>query len=135
MSHESKQRVGTIGWIDLTVEHAERLKSFYSEVVGWSSSPVGMDGYDDFSMTNGETGGEPVAGICHATGSNRGMPPQWMIYITVENLDESASSCVRLGGKMVVDPRPMGEFGRYCVIRDPAGAVAALFEPAPEAAR
>jgi predicted enzyme related to lactoylglutathione lyase len=27
-------------------------------------------------------------------------------------------------------PVPMGGYGRYCVIQDPAGAVAALFAPA-----
>jgi len=127
MSGESKRSVGTIGWIDLTAEHAERLKNFYSEVAGWTASPVDMDGYDDFNM---QVDGEAVAGICHTRGPNRGMPAAWLIYITVDNLDERASACVRLGGKMVVDPRPMGKLGRVCVIRDPAGALAALFEPA-----
>jgi predicted enzyme related to lactoylglutathione lyase len=31
---------------------------------------------------------------------------------------------------MVAGPNGMGSYGRYCVIRDPAGAHLALFEPA-----
>jgi len=53
-----------------------------------------------------------------------------MIYIVVENVEESAVSCSELGGKVLVGPKDMGSYGRYCVIEDPAGATAALFEPA-----
>jgi predicted enzyme related to lactoylglutathione lyase len=38
--------------------------------------------------------------------------------------------CVELGGTVLAPPRNFGGQGRYCVIRDPAGAAAALFEPA-----
>jgi hypothetical protein len=31
---------------------------------------------------------------------------------------------------VLVKPKGMGGYGRFCVIRDPAGAVAALFQPA-----
>jgi hypothetical protein len=45
-------------------------------------------------------------------------------------VDSSAARCVELGGTVLAGPRGMGSYGRYCVIRDPAGAVAALFAPA-----
>jgi hypothetical protein len=35
--------------------------------------------------------------------------------------------CVALGGQVLDGPRPMGS-KQFCVIRDPAGAVAALIE-------
>jgi predicted enzyme related to lactoylglutathione lyase len=37
--------------------------------------------------------------------------------------------CKDLGGTIVIEPRPMGAQGTFCVIKDPAGAVAALFSP------
>ena len=49
---------------------------------------------------------------------------------TVENVDTSAARCVELGGKVLIEPKGMGGYGRFCVIQDPAGAVAALFQPA-----
>ena len=119
---------GSIGWIDITVPNAESLRDFYQNVTGWAPSTVDMGGYNDFCM-HPSPGGEPVAGICHARGPNAAMPPQWIIYITVDDLDESIRRCRELGGRLRVPVRPMGATGRYCVIEDPAGAVAALFEP------
>jgi hypothetical protein len=53
-----------------------------------------------------------------------------LIYITVKSADESAKLCKENGGKVLLGPKDMGGYGRYCVIEDPAGAVCALFEPA-----
>ena len=119
---------GKIGWIDLTVSNAEGVRDFYQSVTGWTPSGVDMGGYRDFCMhPPGES--QPVAGICHARGPNADLPPVWLVYITVDDLDESVRRCESLGGKVRVAVRSMGSMGRYCVIEDPAGAVAALFEP------
>jgi len=120
--------VGTIGWIDLTVPDAKSLRDFYSAVTGWTPSDVAMGDYSDYCMhPPGDP--KPVAGICHARGSNAGLPPQWLIYITVADLDQSIQRCRDLGGSVVTGPKNLGTYGRLAVIRDPAGAVAALLEP------
>ena len=72
--------------------------------------------------------GEDVAGVCHARGSNANLPAQWLVYIVVEAVDRSLEECVGLGGEVVAGPRSMGA-GRFCVIKDPAGAVCALVQP------
>jgi len=128
MSETTRSRTGSIAWTDLTVPDAERIRDFYAAVVGWKASPVDMGGYADFSMAP-PAGGNPVAGVCHARGDNAGLPAQWLLYMVVERLDDSVSKCVELGGRVIVGPKTMGSYGRYCVIEDPAGAVAALFEP------
>ena len=117
---------GTIGWRDLTVDNAEQLRDFYSEVAGWRSEPLSMGDYDDYVMLapGGEAG---IAGVCHARGPNANIPPQWLIYINVENLDASVGKVLELGGEIVDGPRPLGE-GRFAVIQDPAGAVCGLIE-------
>ena len=117
---------GTIGWIDLTVPDAERVRQFYADVAGWSSSPVAMGGYDDFTMS--PPGGAPVAGVCHARTMNAGLPAQWLIYIVVSDLDASLRRAAELGGRVVAGPKNMGGQGRYAVVEDPAGAVAALWQ-------
>ena len=50
--------------------------------------------------------------------------------IATASVDKSAERCTQLGGRVRVEPKSMGSYGRYCVIEDPAGAVCALFEPA-----
>jgi uncharacterized protein len=127
MSETNDPVVGSIGWVDLTVEDADATRDFYRDVVGWNVTDVDMGGYSDYCMNEPHTG-KTVAGICHARGSNAALPAAWLVYITVENVDKSVAKCVELGGEVISQPRSYGGQGRYCVIRDPAGAVAALFE-------
>ncbi len=125
--NDKKTTYGTIGWIDLSVPNAENVKDFYAEVAGWKPEPVSMGDYNDYSML---VDGEPKTGICHKTGPNSDIPSQWMIYINVENLDESVEVVKQKGGKLLTAIKDMGAYGRTCYIEDPAGAVCALFEPA-----
>jgi uncharacterized protein len=128
MSGTVEIKLGTICWADLTVGDAEGVRDFYQALVGWKPSPVDMGGYADYSML--APGAEQsAAGICHARGVNADLPPQWLVYIVVEDVERSAARCVELGGEVVAGPREMGG-GKYCVIRDPAGAVCALYGPA-----
>ena len=117
---------GKIGWIDMTVDNAEELRDFYTNVVGFKPESVAMGDYADFNMTM-PASGEAVAGICHARGSNADLPPGWLVYFVVQDVDASAAACTQAGGKLLVEPRGLAG-GRFCVIEDPAGAVAALYQ-------
>ncbi len=111
-------------WTDLTVPDAAQVRDFYQRVVGWKASEVDMSGYADYQM-NQPTTGNPVAGICYRRGSNAQLPPHWLIYITVENLEASIATCKSLGGRVIDGPR---DENRLCVIQDPAGAYVALYQ-------
>lgn len=74
--------------------------------------------------------GKNVRGICRACGDNANLPAQWLVYVIVRDLEKSAARCLELGGRVLAGPKGLGDMGQYCVIQDPAGAVAALFEPA-----
>lgn len=118
--------VGAISWKDLTVPNATDVKEFYCKVVGWTSEDHNMGDYADYCVKSPDTG-ETVAGICHARGPNANIPPVWLIYITVKDVDESAQKCRELGGQVIDGPRKVGG-GRFCIIKDPAGAVAGLYQ-------
>ena len=124
---DTNNAVGTVGWIDITVDGAEDLRDFYADVVGWKPEPVDMGEYADFNMTDPDSG-EARAGVCHSRGGNADLPGCWMAYFTVEDLEASMARCVKRGGKLLTEPRSAG--GRYCVIQDPSGAVCAIFQPA-----
>lgn len=126
MSEQEKAPVGSIVWQDLTVKDASGVRDFYDAVVGWETKPHPMPGPDDFDVYTA-AGGESVAGICHAEGSNADVPPQWLIYVQVADVAASAERCTALGGKVITGPRKMGEHN-FCVIQDPAGAMMALIE-------
>ena len=116
---------GQIGWLDLTVADAAGVRDFYQHVIGWNSQAVSMDGYDDWCMLP-STSEHPVAGICHARGSNADLPPIWMVYFHVDDLEQSSAAVIEHGGKVLREPQSAGG-GRFCVIEDPAGAVCALY--------
>ncbi len=122
-----KLKTGSIGWIDLTVPNAEEVRDFYSAVVGWKPENVSMGSYNDFNMTNPETG-EPNAGVCHKKGVNSSLPSVWMAYFIVADITESIKNVKALGGKVLVEPKNMGDQGKIAVIEDPSGAICSLYE-------
>ena len=123
--------VGTIVWQDLTVGPAEEIRDFYQRVIGWEARDHDMGAYNDFDILS-PASGEVVTGICHARDTNANVPPAWLLYFAVDDVEASAARCVELGGEILDGPRDMGG-GQFCVIRDPAGAVCALYRPPSEA--
>lgn len=128
MSDDTTPKIGSIGWIDLTVDDADSLRDFYQRVVGWTVTPVSMGDYSDYVLCD-PASGHPTAGVCYARGPNAGLPSQWLVYVTVANLDESIRQTEALGGRVVAPIRDLGSFGQSCVVEDPAGAVIALVQP------
>lgn len=121
-----KNPAGSFGWADLTVENADQIRDFYANVIGYSFSEVDMGGYSDFCM-NSPDDGQTKTGICFTRGANSGLPPVWLIYFYVHNLDESLKKLLAGNGKIIIGPKEMGT-ARYAVVQDPAGAYCALYQ-------
>lgn len=124
--------LGTIGWIDLTIPEADKIRDFYSAVAGWTSQGIDMkDGdtaYQDYCMM--PPGAEaPAAGICHRRGANAPIPAAWIIYIMVADLEGALEKAAALGGSVLKAPAGAGS-GRFAIIQDPAGAVCGLYQSA-----
>lgn len=122
--------VGRIAWLDLTVPDADATRDFYREVIGWSVQDVAMEdageSYADYAMLGADGAG--IAGVCHARGVNAGLPPVWMLYLTVGDLGESLRRVPDEGGR-VIKTMP-GEDGvtAYAAIQDPVGVHVALMQ-------
>lgn len=128
------RHTGQILWTDLTVKNAEAVRAFYEAVIGWTPQPVEMETRTDYMMVaSGERPTAPegmekiAAGICNAIAEIADMPPQWLNYWGVEDLDASRAACEAHGGKLLTEIKTHGN-SRYCAISDPAGAVCGLFE-------
>jgi hypothetical protein len=125
MADDVKQ-IGEIAWVDLTIPDATKVKEFYRSVIGWEAKEFKMGDYNDYVVASPHNK-ETVAGICHARGSNANQPPYWLIYIKVKNLEASLDAARRNGGEIVAGPKGSGA-SRFCVLKDPAGAVFAVME-------
>lgn len=120
--------VGRIGWLDLTVADAAATRDFYQQVVGWTVENVEMkdlgEHYRDYNMLGED--GNPLAGICHSRGANTGLPPVWMIYLSVGDLTESLRRVEAEGGEVIKSVKGKGGKYVYAAIKDPVGACFAL---------
>jgi len=113
---------GEISWTDLTITNAEEVKDFYTKVMGWTATPISMGDYNDYVLMNGD---KPVGGVCHARGSNTGLPTQWLQYVAVDDVQQCIAACNEAGGKVIHGPRKVDRRD-FCVLQDPAGAVMAI---------
>ena len=116
---------GEFCWTEIATNNLETCKSFYSNVFGWelkeSKATSEEFEYQEFSATEG---GFPMGGMYQLTpemcGGNDPPPPHFMNYISVNDVDESASKAFELGGKIVSPPTDIPNVGRFTIIQDPS---------------
>ncbi|MFV0304794.1 MAG: VOC family protein [Moheibacter sp.] len=126
--NKEKAKHGSINWRDLTHTNADELRNFYSKVAGWTFEGIPMEDeqgeYEDYVMK--AEGNSAVAGICHNRGVNTEIPPQWIMYISVENIKHSLGEALNLGGKIIKEYTSKEGELIYVMIQDPKGTLFAL---------
>jgi uncharacterized protein len=127
MCESDSREIGAIGWADITVPDAGGLMEFYRDVAGVKVEGFDMGGYQDYTLHTPGVG-RRVAGICHARGGNADLPPVWLLYFNVEDLDRSIAELKNRGGELIGPVRVVDGQGRYQIFKDPIGAPAALFQ-------
>jgi uncharacterized protein len=117
---------GTPSWVDVTSPDLDAAARFYGGLFGWEAAeadPAGETGpYRMFTL-----GGRNVAGLGPV--ESEGQPPMWTTYVAVADADATAAAIDEAGGFLAMEPFEVMDAGRMAVLRDPAGAVLALWEP------
>lgn len=120
---------GTFCWIDLGATDGEGAKKFYTELFGWSftDNPVGPG----MVYTILKLGDKDVGALYQTSPemTAQGIPPHWLSYVSVTSADETAKTAKTLGGTLMKEPFDVFDVGRMAVVRDPTGAVFALWQP------
>lgn len=119
MDEQYKQH-GAFSWCELQTTDVGAAKTFYSQLFGWTTEEMTMPG---MTYTIVKAGGKEVGGIMAIPKEAQGMPPMWGAYVTVDDVDSMARTAERLGAKLLVPPMDIPKVGRFCVIKDPQGAV------------
>lgn len=123
-------QAGEFCWNELMTSDTAQAKDFYGKLFGWTSQDFPMEHTTYTMLFQGE---QPVAGMLPIPPQGVGtIPPHWMSYVLVSNLDEMVTKAKGLGAIVKVPPTQAGEFGRFSVIADPAGAIFSLWEPTPK---
>lgn len=119
--------LGTFCWSELGTTDAAGAKAFYGSLFGWT--------YDDRHM--GEMGtyhlvknrADDLGGMWQMSGPQfENVPPHWMFYVSVEDVDATVARVPGLGGKVVAPPMDIPETGRIAVLEDPTGAKISVYQ-------
>lgn len=119
-------REGDWLWMQLLSRDADRSAAFYGKLAT----------YQRFKYTPADRPPEIYLSTAEvARGSIRMMPkggenmrPFWLPYVRVASLKTSIDTCGKLGGKVLVAPRPDLIGGRAAILEDPTGAAVGVLE-------
>jgi len=111
---------GAFSWAELATTDVEGAKKFYTSLLGWTTELAPVEG---MSYTLAKAGDERVAGIMSTKCQGGEISPQWAVYITVDDVDATASKAVELGGKILMPPTDIPNVGRFAALADPQGVM------------
>lgn len=117
---------GAISWRELMTTDVDAAVKFYTQLFGWTT--------EESLMANGEkyvtvkVAGVPTGGISKFPPQTQNIPPNWGLYVTVNDVDASSKQAEELGGKVFMPPADVPNVGRFSVIQDPQGAYIALMK-------
>ena len=99
MPNIDKHPAGNFSWMELSTTDQSAAKRFYSTLFGWESSdfPMGPDSFYTMFVLNGREAG--AAYTMRAEDQQVGIPPNWLLYIAVENADDVVARAIEHGGQ------------------------------------
>ena len=118
---------GAINWNELMTPNIEAAGNFYRKVFDWSSDLV--DTSEDSSYTIFKAGTMMIAGMMARPARLANVPPNWLTYFGVADVDATAAKAGETGGKVMQPPMDIPNIGRFAVCLDGQGAAFALFKP------
>jgi len=110
--------IGTFCWNELMTSDCQGARKFYEDLFGWSISPMGSGTY-----LVARAGERPVGGITVLPAAAPGSQAVWTASVRVADAEATAKKALELGGTVIVPPRDIPGLGRFCVLRDPQGAI------------
>lgn len=123
---------GDFIWYELMTTDPEGARAFYEAVVGWriEGKPPGSKDYRMIATENG-----PVAGLLPLTVEMQdgGARPAWFGYLSVNDVDATATSIKDDGGNILMPPWDTPDVGRMAFVADPEGVPFYIMKPIPPA--
>jgi predicted enzyme related to lactoylglutathione lyase len=117
---------GEFCWNELATPNLQASKDFYGKLFGWEFIDEAMG---DMIYTMIKRQDKSLGGIWSIPKDMvNEIPPHWMAYILVENLDKSLEKATQLGAGLIKPADNAGAFGRFAIITDPTGAPIALWQ-------
>ncbi len=122
---------GTPSWIDLGTTDVDSAKAFYADILGWTFEETDLGGDGSMVMSMAMKEGSHAAGIYtqRPDEAEMGVPPHWMTYITVDDIDATTARVSALGGNVFAGPFDAFQLFRMSMIADPTGGMVFIYQP------
>lgn len=129
MAIVDKYPAGSFCWIELATTNQTAAKSFYNKLFGWSAadSPIGPD--DVYTIFKLQGRDAAAAYTMRKEQRAQGVAPHWMLYVAVENADQTVAKVAKAGGTVLSPAYDVGDSGRMAVLQDPTGATFSVWQP------
>jgi uncharacterized protein len=128
MTTHTKHDHGTFSWTDLSTTDVGAAKKFYSGLFGWTAEDMPMGEGSIYSMQSLGDKHTCAISTLSADMKKMGVPPCWMAYFTVDDVDAATKKVEGAGGKVIKDAFDVMDVGRMSVIQDPTGATLNLWQ-------
>ena len=128
MTYIARHAPGSFCWIELATSDQAAAKKFYASLFGWTADDAPMAPGEFYTMFRTNSRDVGAGYTLRSDQRAQGVPPNWMVYIQVENADTTASRAKDLGATVLAVPFDVFDIGRMAVIRDPTGAVFAIWQ-------
>ncbi|MFO0962565.1 MAG: VOC family protein [Phycisphaerales bacterium] len=123
---------GTFCWMELLTRDTAACARFYGALLGWKTTEMPMPGftYTLFWLRDADPASRSgcQGGMMEIQPDMGPMPPHWLPYIAVADVDAAAARAAEHGGKICAPPWDIPGVGRMAVVTDPTGATFALFK-------
>jgi len=119
---------GTFCWDELVTTDLESAEAFYPRVFPWGTHPMQMPEFRYVLCRRSND--RDTAGMMQVPLGQPGACTQWIPYVAVEDVDESAARAQTLGARVCHGPAEIPHVGRFAVLADPQGALFAVFRGA-----
>jgi uncharacterized protein len=129
MTNIDRHPAGSFCWVELATSDRKAAKDFYQALFGWTPNDMPM-GPNDYYTIFRIDGRDAAAGYTLRPDQvAQHVPPNWILYIAVGNVDAASAKAKDLGGKVVAGPFDVMDAGRMSVVSDPTGAYFCLWQP------
>lgn len=114
---------GALTWNELATRDPQKAEDFFSALLGWTFRPGPQPNYRMF-FVNGRTNG----GMIQMDDSWGDLPPHWMVYISVRDIDETLRKVKENGGEVHTEVIDVPALGKFAVVMDPTGAALTMIQ-------
>ena len=128
MSDSIPFKNGTFCWVELATTDIDEARKFYGQLFGLETKDESMPEWTYWMFMKGD---KATAGLTNLKpeAQEMGAPSHWLNYVGCTDTEATFNKAVELGAEALMPIQDVPEAGKMGLLKDPEGAVFALWQP------